>query len=411
MRRSLIEQREARLQAEDQRRSVEASFLVAQVANRAKDEFLMTLSHELRTPLTSILGWARLLPSIPKDEAMFEEAIAAIRRSAQLQARLIDDVLDVSRVISGKLRLTREPLEVVSLLRSAADAVRPMAEAKAITITLDLEPDLGMIVADATRLHQVIWNLLTNAVKFTPNGGAVTISASRPPSGIEIRVRDTGEGIDPEFLPYVFEPFRQAENPRTRVHGGLGLGLSIVRYLVEAHGGMVSAESVGRGKGATFTVRLPIAEAAHPHVREAADLVEVSQPAVDARRLAGIRILIVDDDRETREFVRVALRQAGAEVSSCESAREALQRIVTTAPTLLLTDVAMPAMDGYELARNVRAMPSAAGLKIVALTAFPAGMSSAERTGFDAYLTKPIDPAELVEAVARVAGGGRPPVQ
>ncbi|HUF16825.1 MAG TPA: PAS domain-containing sensor histidine kinase, partial [Thermoanaerobaculia bacterium] len=251
---SLLDQQTARLQAEQERNRAEASFRAAQEANRSKDEFLMTLSHELRTPMTAILGWARLLPTISGEDPMFKEAVSSIARSAELQAQLIDDVLDVSRIVAGKLRLSPEVLEVEPLIREAAEGVRTMAAARSVSITTSVEPDAGEITADATRLQQVIWNLLTNAVKFTPAGGTVELSARRAPSDLEIIVRDSGEGIDPEFLPHIFEPFRQAENPRTRVHGGLGLGLSIVRHLVEAHGGGVRAESPGIGQGATFTV-------------------------------------------------------------------------------------------------------------------------------------------------------------
>lgn len=256
--RALFEQREARLLAEEERTRAEASFRVAQEANRAKDEFLMTLSHELRTPMTAILGWSRLLPTMRVDDPAFRDAILSIATNAQLQARLIDDILDVSRIVSGKLRLTMEAVEVSRLVMTAVDAVGATADAKQISITTTLSPSLGSIVVDGTRIQQVIWNLLANAVKFTPRQGAVTVSARRTTSQLLISVTDNGEGIDPQFLAHVFEAFRQAETPSTRTHGGLGLGLSIVRYIAEAHGGTVTAQSEGRGKGATFTLVLPI---------------------------------------------------------------------------------------------------------------------------------------------------------
>src|SRR3954454_1025896 len=245
-RRALLEQREARLQAEEERRRAEDSYRVAQEANRAKDDFLMTLSPELRTPMTAILGWSRMLPSMSPDDPMFYEAVASIAGGAQLQARLIDDILDVSRIVSGKLRLAPETIEVARVIMNAAEAVNATAQAKDITVTLSLAPTLGVIIADPTRIQQVIWNLLTNAVKFTPRGGKVDVSARRTASHVAVSVTDSGEGIDPQFLPHIFEPFRQAESPQTRVHGGLGLGLSIVRYIAEAHGGTGSAEGAWR---------------------------------------------------------------------------------------------------------------------------------------------------------------------
>jgi len=396
---ALTEQREARFQAEEERRRAEASYRVAQESNRAKDEFLMTLSHELRTPMTAILGWARLLPALPPNEETFKEAVAAIGRSAQLQSRLIDDVLDVSRIVSGKLRLSVENIDVLRLLQATIETVRPSADARMITIATSFSPQLGTIVADATRLQQILWNLMTNAVKFTPRRGQVTISARRTSSHLQFAVMDTGEGIDPGFLPHVFEPFRQAENPSTRVHGGLGLGLSIVRYLAEAHGGTVAAESAGRGQGATFTVTLPIggvaAEPQPPHAPAARET-----PDFGNGRLAGKTIVLVDDDEEGRRVFRAILLRAGADVTDVNTAARAAEAVRARRPDVVLTDIAMPGTDGYALARSLR--EEHAGLKIIALTAFPAGRAGAKDSVFDAYVTKPIEPAELVDAVARV---------
>jgi hypothetical protein len=402
--RALIDQQQARLQAEDERRRAEQSYRVAQEANRAKDEFLMTLSHELRTPMTAILGWARLLPTMSPEDTNFREAIEQIARGAQLQANLIDDVLDVSRIVSGKLRLTRESVEVARIVQAAVDAVRPTAEARNITLATSLGPSLGTLVADPTRIQQVLWNLLTNAVKFTPKGGTVQVGARRTSSHIQFTVTDTGEGIDPDFLPHVFEAFRQAENPNTRIHGGLGLGLSIVRYIAEAHGGTVAAESAGRGKGATFTVTLPVAAVA-PAVSQTPTPLRVGQQ-IDRRRLSGVNILIVDDDRGGREMVRTVLTQAGAQVHSYESAPQALEALQGETPDLIITDLAMPMMDGYSFVRELRQRPHAPPIKVIALTAFPTGTSGGDPKQFDAFLAKPIDPFHLVDEVARIIAPG-----
>jgi CheY-like chemotaxis protein len=335
---------------------------------------------------------------------MFKDAVASIVRSAKLQAQLIDEVLDVSRIMSGKLRLSRENVDVEKLIGSSIEGVRPMADARSISLTLTLEPSLGTFVADPTRLQQIIWNLLTNAVKFTPIGGKVELSARRTASHIEFSVTDSGEGIDPHFLPHVFEPFVQAENPRNRVHGGLGLGLSIVRYLVEAHGGTVSAESAGRGRGSKFSVWLPIAAIKLASSTEGETLANTPEGTIDPARLKGLRILMVDDDRETRTLIRALLRQAGAEVTVAESAEGALRELDAQAPDLLITDIAMPGADGFELTKTIRGRQGGDTLKIIALSAFPAMGAATEAGGFDLYLRKPIDPVDLIEAVAKITG-------
>ena len=397
-RRAYYEQREARLRAEEEKHRAENSYRAAQEANRAKDEFLMTLSHELRTPMTAILGWARMLPVMNPSDPMFPEAIRSIGRSANLQAKLIDDVLDVSRIVSGKLRLGVENIDVAPILQSAVEAVRPSANAKQITLVTSISPDVGAATLDPTRLQQIVWNLLSNAVKFTPKGGRVELGGSRTSSHVQISVIDTGEGIEPSFLPYVFEPFRQAETASTRTHGGLGLGLSIVRYLAEAHGGKVMAESTGRGKGARFTVTLPIRAV---RVTED-DSAQAPWKKAASFPLIGRSILVVEDDSEGRELIAAALRFAGANVSAVDSADAALEYVKDQHPDLVLTDIAMPGMDGYALQRKLRTQSELAGTKIVALTAFPATALSASEEEFDSYLRKPIDPHELTEKITEI---------
>ena len=399
-RRALLEQREARLHAEEEKRRAESGYRVAQEANRAKDEFLMTLSHELRTPMTAILGWARMLPNMQPGDPTFKDAVAAIGRSAQLQARLIDDVLDVSRIVSGKLRLRLETVDIVPVLQAAVDSVRASANARQITLATDFEPNLGAITVDPTRLQQMVWNLLTNAVKFTPKGGRVELTAKRTVSQLQISVIDTGEGIDPRFLPHVFEPFRQAETPSTRTHGGLGLGLSIVRYLSEAHGGNVVAESAGRGQGACFTISLPIRSVRKTEPGTMPIQADSSLPQLAS--LSGRHILVVDDDQEGRELISTVLRQAGANVTAVDSATAALEYVDRNQPDIVITDIAMPEMDGYALQRRLRERQQLAAMPIIALTAFPASAVSADEKAFDLYLRKPIDPFELTEILSRL---------
>jgi PAS domain S-box-containing protein len=396
-RQALLEQREARLQAEEERRRAEASYRAAREANRAKDEFLMTLSHELRTPMTAILGWARMLQTMTPDDPLFNEAVDSIAGGAQLQARLIDDLLDVSRIAAGKLRLAPEMVDIGRIVRSSIDAVAPTADAKRIRISATLPPDLGSLVVDPTRIHQVIWNLLSNAVKFTPRQGNVAVVARRTESQVEIAVRDDGEGIDPRFLPHIFEPFRQAESPQTRVHGGLGLGLSIVRHIAEAHGGTVTAESDGRGHGATFTVILPVSEGS-----EAPSTRGIHDARVLRDRLRGVEIDLVEDDPESRKVVAAVLRAAGAKLRTFESANDALQAIEQHRPHVIITDIAMPELDGYAFARALTERNLRNDLRLVALSAFP--LSGEAVTEFDAYLTKPIDPFKLVEDIERLVG-------
>ena len=401
--RALLQQREARLQAEEERRKADAAYRAAQEANRAKDEFLMTLSHELRTPMTAILGWARLLPTLSTDDTMFREAIASIGRSAEIQATLIDDVLDLSRIVSGKLRLSLDNVDVRKTIEAALQTVRASADAKSITLNAAYADDLGTIIADGTRLQQVVWNLLSNAVKFTPKGGQIHVSARRTASRMQINVSDNGEGIAPAFLPHIFEPFRQAENPSTRVHGGLGLGLSIVRYIVEAHGGTITGESEGRGHGATFTVVLPIRSLTVATPQPSWVAAPAPQRRIAGHELVDVSVLLVDDDREGREMVHAVLRQAGADVVAAGSAKEAFAALETFRPDVIISDIAMPEVDGFAFERELRTRPAFKDAKVIALSAFPMRTIDIGTTNFAAYMNKPIHPVELVEKVAAVA--------
>jgi PAS domain S-box-containing protein len=396
---AMLEQREKWMLAEDAKRRAEASYHAAQESNRAKDEFLMTLSHELRTPMTAILGWARLLPEMTPGDPIFAEAVASITRSASLQARLIDDILDISRIVAGKLHLADDIVPVQRLVHDAIDAVRAPAKEREIAITTDFGNGVDSIVGDSSRLHQILLNLLTNAVKFTPQGGRIEILARSADGNIEIAVRDNGEGIAPEFLERIFEPFRQAENPRIRVHGGLGLGLSIVRRLAEAHGGTVTAYSEGRGKGATFTLTLPVKPAAP---RASAPREERQDDTSRPKPLAGVRILVVEDEPETQHYIATTLKMAGGEVVLCDSAAAALKAWDEARPDIVLTDIGMPGIDGYELTRELRAREGGESVKIVALSAFPASTLE-DAAALDAYLTKPIDPHDLVAELTRIA--------
>jgi PAS domain S-box-containing protein len=377
-------------------------------ANRLKDEFLATLSHELRTPLTAILGWSRLLRAGSLDESGGGRALEAIERNALSQKQLIDDILDVSRIITGKLQLRRQSVSLVSVIEGAVDSIRPAAEAKNIEVRLHLTPRAGLVSGDPDRLQQVVWNLLSNGVKFTPEHGRVEVRLERSGSSVQIRVSDTGRGIPKEFLPYVFDRFRQADQTATRSHGGLGLGLSVVRHLVELHGGTVKAESGGEGQGATLTVNLPLE--ALPTERDvikgtAQDSVKdtaINCPSV----LEGLHVLVVDDDADTRELLTTVLGQCGARVTPVASGAQALEALARTRPDVLISDIGMPDMDGYALIRHVRAIApeDGGGIPAVALTAYVGAedRTRALHAGFQIFLPKPIEPNELTATVARL---------
>ena len=384
----------------------------AEEASRLKDEFLAMVSHELRTPLTSIFGWTRLLRTEELDAGTLARALETIERNARSQARLIDDLLEVSSMIRGNLRLEARPVELAQVIEAAIHSLRPAADAKAIRIDYTFEPGIGLISGDPDRLQQVVWNVLSNAIKFTSPRGRVEVRVRRVDRSAEIRVSDTGQGISPAFLPYVFDRFRQADSTITRLHGGLGLGLSIVRELVELHGGTVHAESRGEGRGATFTIHLPIST----------DRTEVGQPARshqapgtatspdDPAQLNGLQVLVVEDEPDTRELLTLVLAERGARVTVARSADEALAALERFTPDVLLSDIGMPAENGYALIGKVRALgPDRGAIPAVALTAH-AGIEHRVRAlaaGYQMHVRKPVEPGELVAVVAGLVGRSR----
>jgi signal transduction histidine kinase/ActR/RegA family two-component response regulator len=390
----------ARMQAERTAERLSTSEAALQRANQAKDDFLATLSHELRTPMTSILGWAQMLADGTLDEETAHTGIEAIGKSAKVQAQLIDDLLDVSRITAGKLRIEHKPVELAHVIDAAIETVRPAAAAKGVRVTSQGAGDV-YVNGDAHRLQQVVWNLLTNAVKFTPEGGDVFVSARAEGREALIEVRDTGQGIAPEFMPHLFERFRQADSSSTRSHMGLGLGLAIVRHLVELHGGTIAAESRGLGKGSTFRVRMPLLMEPQQHERRH------TPQGLRATDLHGVRVLVVDDEEEVRKYVVTALRSAGVEVRAASSAKEALETLDEWAADVVLTDLAMPHADGFDLLHWIRnaAAERIRGVPVVALTAFamPEDRERVRDAGFQGFLAKPVDPAHLRAAVASAA--------
>ena len=400
--RLLESERRARHESEQARREAEE-------ASRLKDEFLATVSHELRTPLTAILGWAHMLRT---GQLAGRDALAAyetIERNARAQSQLIDDLLDVSRIITGKLRIDVRPVDPNSFIEAAVEAVRPGAEAKGVRLHKDTEACAAWVAGDPVRLQQVVWNLLSNALKFTPRGGSVEVTLSGDGTHVEIAVSDTGAGIEPDFLPHVFDRFRQADGRITRQHGGLGLGLSIVRHLVELHGGSVRAESAGDGLGATFTVSLPSAPA-RTGANAGADASSAGTPAAYGcpERLDGLRVLIVDDEPDTLLMLKVGLSRCGAEVETAGAAAEALAALDARRFDVLISDIGMPGEDGYELIRKVRSRPADEGGRIpaVALTAYARveDRLQAIRSGFQMHVPKPVELAELAAVTASLVG-------
>jgi signal transduction histidine kinase/ActR/RegA family two-component response regulator len=377
----------------------------AEAANRIKDEFLATLSHELRTPLTSLLGWSSVLREATRDEKVLNQGLEAIDRNARVQAQLIDDLLDVSRIVSGKLNLDVRPLDISSVTRAAINVVRPAADAKNISLDYWAEPGLGAISADSARLHQIIWNLLSNAVKFTPPGGKIFVRLERAGSDARVTVRDTGQGIEPEFLPRVFDRFRQADSSTTRSFGGLGLGLAIVRHLVELHGGTVSAQSDGVNKGATFSATFPLL-ADRAESIAAAHSGEIN--CAEFRSLDGLRVLLVDDEPEARQIISTVITRTGAEVQTCTSAGEAFATLLEWKPDVILSDIAMPDEDGYSFIGRVRSLPREKGgeTPAAALTAYARDVDRRQAldAGYQMHIAKPIGASQLVTMIARLAG-------
>ena len=403
----------AREQAEKAAAENERLYRQAEESSRLKEEFLATISHELRTPLSAILGWARMLRLGQISKENETKALDTIERNARAQAQLVDDLLDVSRIITGKLRMDVRPSDPNSFIDAAVEAVRPAAEAKGVRVQKVMDTGAVAIPGDPVRLQQVVWNLLSNAIKFTPRGGRVQIRSERVNSHLEIVVSDTGQGIAPDFLPHVFDRFRQADQKTSRQHGGMGLGLAIVRHLVELHGGSVRAASEGEGRGATFTVMLPITplyqvdssgNRVHPAARDLLPPDDISD------RLDGLKILVVDDEADTRELLRQGLEYCGAKVKVVGSAAEAVDGLVTFVPDILISDIGMPEVDGYDLIRQIRGLPTNKGRKIpaIALTAYTRveDRLQALRAGYDMHVPKPVELAELVAVAASVLRRG-----
>jgi signal transduction histidine kinase/ActR/RegA family two-component response regulator len=419
----LIEQRQAEAQRQQLLEREQAAREEAERANRIKDEFLAVLSHELRSPLNPILGWSTLLLNGNLDATKTTQALKTIQRNAKLQSELIEDLLDVSRILRGKLSLNVAPVNLVVTVKEAMETVRLAAEAKSIQITANLAEDVGLVSGDSTRLQQIVWNLLSNAVKFTPPGGRVEVqlemvgspllggggdgggrgdqtpSPSSPPSPyVQITVRDTGQGISPDFLPYVFDYFRQADGATTRKFGGLGLGLAIVRHLVELHGGTVSVASSGEGQGATFTVQVPLMSTPLKANQDERS----PQQSLD---LNGVKILVVDDEPDTQELVAFVLEQQGAQVTTATSAHEALLILPQVKPDILLSDIGMPDIDGYLLIQQVRMLAPEQGGRIpaIALTAYAGDTNQRQvlAAGFQKHISKPIEPDVLVQTITQ----------
>jgi len=372
----------------------------ADAANRLKDEFLATLSHELRTPLNSVLGWARLLASGKLDAPQTVRAVQAIERAGWAQSRVIEDLLDVSRIVAGKLQLNARPTVVQPLVQAAVDSLRPAAEAKRITVVTTLDPTPTPIAADADRLQQVAWNLVSNAIKFTPSGGRVGVRLTSSADELRLVVSDSGIGFSPDVATHLFERFRQGDSSSTRQHGGLGLGLGIVRHVVELHGGTVTATSAGENQGSTFEVRLPIRAWEAP-------LVEPMNLAAPAPSLRGVTVLVVDDDVHALDYVRATLEQYGAIVVTASSAREAKARFKREPPDVFVSDLVMPDEDGLQLIRDIRQLDRARG-RITPAAALTALARTDDRrraltAGYQMHVAKPVDPSELVSTVERLA--------
>jgi CheY-like chemotaxis protein/nitrogen-specific signal transduction histidine kinase len=391
-------------EAEQQARSTaETAREAAQSANRIKDEFLAVLSHELRSPLNPIVGWSKLLQQGKLDATKTQTALATINRNAQLQTQLIDDLLDISRILRGKLSLNQTAVDLKKVIDSALETVRLAAEAKSLQIETVLPSDVGTVMGDAGRLQQIVWNLLSNAVKFTNQGGQITVALTQIGTHAQIQVMDTGKGINPDFLPYVFEHFRQEDGATTRKFGGLGLGLAIARQIVEMHGGQIGVDSSGEGQGATFTVELPLA----PTLSQ---LPSTESSDASINDLNGIRILVVDDEPDSRDFTALVLELSGASVTSVASGIEALTVIKQSIPDLIISDIGMPEMDGYMLLQQVRKLEQVRQVSAIALTAYAGEFNRQQvlQAGFQKHLSKPIEPNKLIQAISDLIGGEQP---
>jgi signal transduction histidine kinase/CheY-like chemotaxis protein len=400
---------QAALRARRRQYQMRELLLQMENANKAKDEFLATISHELRTPLNAMLGWVGMLRTGKLDQSTTAHALEVFERNAKSQAQLIEDLLDVSRIISGKLRLDVQPVDLSAVVQLAMDVVRPAADAKDVRLQVMLDPHAGVVAGDPGRLQQVIWNLLSNAVKFTHKGGRVQVRVARVDAYAELTVSDTGQGISREFLPYVFDRFRQADSTLTRKYGGMGLGLAIVRHLVELHGGTVSALSDGQGQGSTFTVKLPVMEA-HNAGRARPDFIERDQVIASAEipfdcppTLEGFRLLVVEDEPDARDLLTTILRQCKAEVRGAASPGEAMRMLKEWNPDVLVSDIQMPGEDGYSLIRKVRLLETdrLAKISAIALTAHARieDRMQALSSGYDAHIAKPVEPAELITVI------------
>jgi PAS domain S-box-containing protein len=409
-----------RKRAEKERRllleSTQAARAEADIANGVKDEFLATLSHELRTPLTSILGWSEMLTAGNLDDATSKRALEIIVRNARAQRKLIDDLLDISRIITGKIRLDVRAVELAPLIEAIVDGMRPAADARGIHLKMALDPGTSPISGDPDRLQQIIWNLLSNGIKFTPKGGSVEVRLERIRSHMEITISDTGQGIAPEFLLHVFERFRQSDSSTTRRHGGLGLGLSIVSQLVELHGGTVTAQSPGEGKGTIFTVALPLLSVHHESTNAHMTHTLTGSHTVTDRHpsLANVRVLVVEDEPDAQELIAAVLTGRGAEVISVESADEALKEMELKRFDVLVSDIGMPLLDGYALIEKVRQLSAERGGRIpaAALTAYAGAEDRmlALSAGYQIHVPKPVEPAELTTTVASLAERRAAPV-
>ncbi len=398
----IAEERERLLESE------RAARTESERASRLKDEFLATLSHELRTPLNAILGWTHLLRTRPGDARQIAEGLETIDRNARAQTQIVDELLEMSRIISGKLRLDVQRVDLPSVIDAAISSIKPAVEAKGIHLHTTIDPAAGSISGDPARVQQILWNILSNAIKFTPAEGRVSVRLERQGQEVVVAVSDTGQGLKPEFLPYIFDRFRQADASTTRLHSGMGLGLAIVKNLVEMHGGSVSATSPGEGQGSTFVVRFPLTatlEPAEDWVQQAPALATTGDAVP---QLTGVRLLIVEDEPDAKEFLRRFLTGCGADVRAASSTEEALREMDAQVPDVLVSDISMPVSDGYELIRMVRARPAERGGNVpaLALTAY-ARSEDRRRTllaGYQAHLAKPAHPSELATQIASLAG-------